>query len=277
MKNTQSLILAALCGAALLFAATASAQSVQQGVATVVRVHGTASYSTGGGMWMPLKAGVVLHEGAVIKTDPDSTADIALGETAITSFQQTVPINAFPTFGKSPGVMNAVAQQNVIRMSGDSVLAIDKLTFSNMGVEPVSDTELDLRSGKIFGSVKKLSAMSRYEVKTPTGVAGIRGTSYTIESDGTVTCYEGSVEVSYVINGQTVVVTVGAGYKYTPATQQLIYLPPAGTTVEQWAAANTPTVVYKEGITTPVAFTTTTTITYISPTGGDSSDSSESD
>ena len=54
----------------------------------------------------------------------------------------------------------AAAAQNVIRMQGDTVLAIDKLMIANTGVDAVSDTELDLRQGTIFGSVKKLSAAS---------------------------------------------------------------------------------------------------------------------
>ena len=41
-------------------------------------------------------------------------------------------------------------------MKGDSVLGIEKLSASNMGADTASDTELDLRQGTIFGSVKKL-------------------------------------------------------------------------------------------------------------------------
>jgi hypothetical protein len=40
---------------------------------------------------------------------------------------------------------------------------------------------LDLRAGKIFLTVKKISAMSQFEVKIPNGVAGIRGSSGTLE------------------------------------------------------------------------------------------------
>ena len=39
------------------------------------------------------------------------------------------------------------AEQNTVRMTGDTVLAIDKLTVSDTGVDSVSDTELDLRQG----------------------------------------------------------------------------------------------------------------------------------
>ena len=39
------------------------------------------------------------------------------------------------------------AEQNAVRLTGDTVLAIDKLTVSDTGVDSVSDTELDLRQG----------------------------------------------------------------------------------------------------------------------------------
>jgi len=56
------------------------------------------------------------------------------------------------------------------------VLSIDKLTVDQTGVDTISDTQLDLKAGSIFGTVKKLAVGSKYEVKIPNGVAGIRGT-----------------------------------------------------------------------------------------------------
>ena len=70
------------------------------------------------------------------------------------------------------------AEQNAIRMTGDTVLAIDKLTVSDTGVDSVSDTELDLRQGGIYNSVKKLSGASQYLIKIPNGIAGVRGTLF---------------------------------------------------------------------------------------------------
>ncbi|MDE3068363.1 MAG: FecR domain-containing protein [Verrucomicrobiota bacterium] len=242
MKNIQALVLTVFCGAALFFTTSASAQ--QQGVATIVRIHGTATYTTGDGAWQPLMVGMTLSQGAVVKTDPGSTVDMVLAESRanVGLTQPTIPVVASPTFGRMPPLMrmNVTAQQNVIRVEGDSVLAIDKLAYTDTGAETATDTELDLRAGKVFGNVKKLSAMSRFEIKTPTGVAGIRGTAFTLSVDGTVTVYSGSVVVSMVVNGQTVTQVVGAGYQYNPSTGQLIYLVPVGESVDQWAAANQP-------------------------------------
>ena len=63
----------------------------------------------------------------------------------------------------------------MVRLTGDTMLAIDKLTVSDTGLDTVSDTELDLKQGRIFCSVKKLSAASQYLVKIPNGIAGVRG------------------------------------------------------------------------------------------------------
>ena len=66
-------------------------------------------------------------------------------------------------------------EQNIVRLSGNTTLKIDTLTVSDTGVDTVSDTELDLQNGRIFSSVKKLSAESKYLIKFPNGIAGVRG------------------------------------------------------------------------------------------------------
>ena len=222
------MIVAAVCGVALLFIAKANAQDVKQGVVTIVRMHGDATFTTdGGSTWQPLMLGAVLHSGAVIKTAPDATVDIVLGEKVAQVAQGGgAGMNNAGAYaaGLPPASsgFKAAVQQNVIRMMGGTELAVDKLTYSNSGAETVGDTELDLRSGKIFGNVKKISAMSKYEIKTPTGVAGIRGTDFALGADGSVICTDGSVVVSAMVSiggVQTLVtVTVNAGEIFDPST-----------------------------------------------------------
>jgi hypothetical protein len=84
------------------------------------------------------------------------------------------------------------AQQNVVRLRPNTVLGIDKLFVEQTGADAVSDTQLDLRAGRIFCNVKKLSAASKYEIKLPNGVAGIRGTLTDIGVDS-IRVYLGSV------------------------------------------------------------------------------------
>jgi hypothetical protein len=228
MKNIRMLVLGAICGVALLFVAKADAQDAKQGIATIVRISGTATYTTGDGNWQPLSVGATLGAGDVIKTDPDSTVDIVLSDKVAHAPLGTANVAGVVAIDNSGGPVHpanaykGAVQQNVIRMAGGTTLAIDKLTFTDTGVDTVSDTELDLQSGKIFGSVKKLSAMSKYEVKTPVGVAGIRGTTYVLGSDGSAGCDGGSVVLAFTggtFSGQTIV--VNAGLSYDPVTNQI--------------------------------------------------------
>ena len=74
----------------------------------------------------------------------------------------------------------------MVRIWENTLLGIDKLTETQTGADVVTETQLDLKAGHIFGTVKKMSAASKYEVKIPNGVAGIRGTVYDISAEGVV-------------------------------------------------------------------------------------------
>jgi FecR protein len=223
MKHIQALTLMALCGVALMFANTVFAQSTKQGIATVVRIQGEARYSVGDNVWHPLIAGKTLGAGAVIQTAVDSTVDLVLGTVPV---QVSYPTSTEPPAGPSSAadpnvrgyvVYNPKVSQNVIRMFGNTVMAVDKLTVSNTGVDAVGDTELDLRAGKIFGTVTKISAMSQFEIKIPNGVAGIRGTTFMLSADGSCSVLKGSVVLSVVgSNGSTVTEEIGAGQQFNP-------------------------------------------------------------
>ncbi len=62
----------------------------------------------------------------------------------------------------------------------------------------MTETQLDLKRGRITGNVKKLSAASKYEIKLPNGVAGMRGTVFDIQAVGIVKVYIGSMVVAWV-------------------------------------------------------------------------------
>ena len=85
-----------------------------------------------------------------------------------------------------------------MRLWGNTLLSIDKLTSTQTGADEVTETQLDLKAGHIFGTVKKMSAGSKYEVKVPNGVAGIRGTVYDISADGVIKVLSGSCVVAVV-------------------------------------------------------------------------------
>lgn len=224
MKLIQSLALMAVCGVALMFASNVSAQSTQQGIVTVVRIQGEARYSAGDNVWHPLIAGKILRSGSVIQSAADSTVDIVLGAVPVqvaypnSSTQPAGLANAADPNVRGYIVYNPKVSQNAIRMYGNAVLAIDKLTSSDTGIDAVGDTELDLRAGKIFLTVKKLSAMSEFEVKIPNGVAGIRGSSGFIGADGVVQWKTGQVVLALTgANGQQIgPFTINGGFGYNP-------------------------------------------------------------
>lgn len=198
MKNLSSIVknLAVFTAVAAAFtlASAAQAQSVQ-GKAEVKALHGTAKYSTGGNVWVPLKVGTVLKAGAIIQTAADSTVDLNLG-----------------------------ANGPVVRVTQNTTLSFDKLAYTDTGADRVIETQLNLQSGRILGNVKKLAAASRYEIKLPTGVAGVRGTDYDVTAkplgngrfEITVTSIEGTLIGSAVVNADVVTGVVNTGETWTP-------------------------------------------------------------
>jgi hypothetical protein len=111
---------------------------------------------------MRLKTGTILPPGAVVKTGPGATVDLFLGKTA-----------------------------GVLRLTENSTLSFDKLTLTDTGVDTVVEVQLNLSEGQILGNVNKLSAASKYEIKVPNGVAGIRGTRYRCGSNAHIVLLNG--------------------------------------------------------------------------------------
>jgi hypothetical protein len=202
--------------ASVLLSASAQAET-KHNRAVVRAIHGSGAQVSNnkGQTWAPAKVGQFLGANAAVKTSADTTVDLFLGDNG-----------------------------PVVRVTPDTSLGIDKLDLENTGIEKVIETQLDLRSGRILGSVKKMAAASKYEVKTPVGVAGIRGTEYSIDARGRVTIVTGSAVVVYVIDGNILPpANVGAGQTITPPSnpQQQPQIGPSG-------GAGDPTLI--QGITT---------------------------
>ena len=229
MKHVQTLIFTSLMGFVLTLAAGAGAQSIHPGVVTVVRIVGEARYSLGDGVWHPLVAGKFLAAGAVIQTGHEATVDIILGKKI--PMPEADPLPDRISMAADSDVRGLVsykpsAEQNVVRLTSDTVLAVDKLTVSDTGVDTVSDTELDLRQGRIYCSVKKLSGASQYLIKIPNGIAGVRGTLFVIDANGYVGALKNSVVLSIIgADGKPITVVVGEGTRFDPQTGQISPLP----------------------------------------------------
>lgn len=117
------------------------------GRAEVRALKGNVTYSTNGGPARAIKVGMILRSGSTIKTGSDSTVDLFLGNSA-----------------------------GVIRLVENSTVSFDKLTLTDTGADTAVEVQINLPDGDMYFNVNKLSKGSRYEVKMPNGVAGIRGT-----------------------------------------------------------------------------------------------------
>jgi hypothetical protein len=226
MKQIRSLISKLAAGSVVLaMATTLAAQTAQEGFAKVVNIKGAARCMVAGStVWQPLKLGAILKPGTVVQTATDSYVDMVLNSRTATESLGSAGLSAPADDADSTAAPGAdvpsnlpKAQQDAIRIFETSVLSIDKLTVTATGADTVTDTQLDLKAGRIFGTVKKLSAASKYEIKLPNGVAGIRGTIYLIGANGVLNVLSGSVVVSYVgASGAVVTQVVKAGQQFDP-------------------------------------------------------------
>lgn len=216
----------------VIFVPAATAQGPIAGAAKVLRISGSARYTMGQFIWQPVKAGDVLRPGAMIQTssNEDSYVDLALGDSNAV-VRQTTPYR--------PGIESSLtsstisfqptAEQNVIRIGKDSIVGIDKVSVLQTGSEPVTETELELKRGRLAGNVKKLAAGSKYQVKFVNGVAAVRGTVFEIQAQGVLEVYVGSMVVAWVdpktqkVTTQTVI----GGQAYDAPSNQVSSLSPS--------------------------------------------------
>ncbi len=191
MKTIRQLLTVTL---ALLWSAALA--SALPGRAEVVKVIGSATVAKAAGGSASITQGMVLGTGDTITTGAGSTVDLNLG-------------------------LNGDA----LRIDPDSTLKIDVLDIANISERTVT-TQLSVKGGITGNVLTKLTAASKYEIKTASGVAGIRGTIYSVKTDATgritrIICTTGTV--SFTQGGVTVTIT--AGQALTP--------PPVGTALTQ--------------------------------------------
>jgi hypothetical protein len=199
VRSAPLTVIAFSLGLAILAGAFNAEAQFKRNMAFVRAVEGSASYSDGSRSGSVTR-GLFLSEGARVVTRGGSYVDLFLGENG-----------------------------PFVRITENSNMTLDRLQFREASDEIVIETSLNLREGRILGQVKKTSPASRYEVVTPTMVAGIRGTDYDISADGTTKVYDGQVVVAYSVDGQVPTFLVNAGFKFDPNLQQVV---PLDTTVD---------------------------------------------
>jgi hypothetical protein len=191
-SGNRAVIWGALVAAAI-GASTILAANTEQGFAKVRYVTGQASFMKPGGQWQPVERNMYLRGGDVLKTGPNSHVDMWLGN-----------------------------NNGELHVEPNSELALDKLIYTYTGFEMIHDTQLNLRSGVAAGHVNKMATGSKYEVKTPRGVAGIRGTRYRIAAIGDLTVTDGMAVSSLVMaDGSIKTFTVASGHILVGATGEV--------------------------------------------------------
>lgn len=129
--------------------------------ATCQAVNGDGGEYLLNGNWKPLIPELKLPEGTSVRTSPNGSAEFSIGEEG--------------TFLKLGPASHLVFEQMAV-IPGQQLVSLIKL---------------DLRKGTLTGSVKTRADASRFEVKTPEGVAGIRGggegaTKFSLQANGMV-------------------------------------------------------------------------------------------
>jgi hypothetical protein len=226
MKYLRGYITSLVAGAvALAMVSSVVAQNVNTGRAKVVRMKGQARFTTGNGVWQPLKVGDVVKPGTVIQTamERGSYVDLVLGEGRGGVVPNVGSSGSSSSSATPVANYQAKGQANMVRIWENTALGIDKLTSMQTGADEVTETQLDLKTGRITGSVKKMSASSKYEIKLPNGVAGIRGTLYDITADGVVRVVDGSVVIAYMAaDGSVTTKVVTGGNKFDARTGEIV-------------------------------------------------------
>jgi FecR-like protein len=255
MKRIQSFV---ACAIALAFAASAvhvTAQTTADFGAKVLRLKGSARYSVAGRPWQDVHVGDIIPSGATVQTGRDgSSVDFIIGPSSAPAPQPMVANVFFDPSDRQT--------LNVVRIFENSVLAIDKMTSTQTGAEEVTDTQLNLQAGRIMGTVRKLSAASRYEVKIPNGVAGIRGTVYSLSAAGIVHCVVGSLVMAVVgSDGKVTTQEVLGHQKYDISTGLITTIP----AVEMRDLLKVYLQIYGTGSQAPAPGMPNPTINYVSP------------
>ena len=106
-------------------------------------------------------------------------------------------VNAGDTIRTSSGssVIIKFNDGSMVKQGPMATMAIGAMSGAASG----GKTQLDVDSGKTWARVRKLDASSNFDVKTPTAVAGVRGTFFSSEaeeSQSTFDVFDGEVMVS---------------------------------------------------------------------------------
>ena len=142
--------------------------------AKMTKVKGDVQMQKGGaGAWVKVKEGDTAGKGTSIKT------------------------------GMSAEVFVSWGGGNSVKVKEMSQITLDKLMKDGAGVS----SSLNLNKGKVFAKAGKMSGGATFEIKTPTALAGVRGTGFEL-GENSLAVVEGSVSMK--VGGEEIIVDEGS-------------------------------------------------------------------
>lgn len=141
------------CIMALILCVAAAGYAAEKRNAQIMSINGAAEMrQSGQSVWSPASVGMVLSEGDTLKTAAQSWALLNIDDGKIAA----------------------------VEVKGGSEMVIAELK-----ADPLTDTSqtlLDLAMGEVMIKAQKMHGEnSRFEVKTPTSIVGVRGTTFNVK------------------------------------------------------------------------------------------------
>ncbi len=189
----RHLLISAIILLSLFFACKRDSDTQSQRNTAVVTFALGNSFRFQAGTWDRVDVGATLNENDRIKTDPGSMLDIQIGG-------------------------------SVVRVKEKSDLVLSRLARD--GSTGLEQNTLELRVGRVLASPRKLARGEVFVVRTPTAVAGVRGTKFMVIADPSrdtrVSVIEGSVRVSKRIQALETAADTGKGAEVIQQVQQKV-------------------------------------------------------
>lgn len=136
--------------------------------AEISGVYGLATGQPPGAQEEPLRVGMPVTEGMVIRTATQAAVDLYVGPEA-----------------------------GVIRLTQNTMVTIQQLHATNQHTE----TYLHLQHGTILGNGAKVPAGSRYQIKTAAGIAAVANAAFRLHAEGYFVVVDGKAQFAYVPPG----------------------------------------------------------------------------
>lgn len=170
MKEQRIQLLSLVAALTMAILISFSAQALARETLSIKSLQGEVSLSEDGETWIPAEPGAefLIAEGGYIKTGPNSQALVRW------------------------------TRGHAVKVFDNANIKIEKLLAKGN----VEESLLNVSRGKMFATVNRLmSSESRFDVKTPVAVAGVRGTGYYLavgdKGETTIIMQEGSLDIMH--------------------------------------------------------------------------------